>query len=174
MAETELERAKKRFAQAKARVQALRNREATKQRKLDTRRKVILGGALVDLAARDDAAAGMLNRLIRNLAREQDQAAFVGWDWRAERGEENTASAPDGSAAKGGGSDGGDAGNAFDAGRAEARQNPDQDGPAGGEAGASLAVGDARSAEPETASPLSRLRMPLRQQAELRRLRSEE
>ena len=86
MAETELERAEKRFAQAKARVQALRNREATKQRKLDTRRKVILGGALVDLAARDDAASAMLDRLVRNLAREQDQAAFVGWDWRAERG----------------------------------------------------------------------------------------
>jgi hypothetical protein len=89
MAETELERAEKRFAQAKARVQALRNREATKQRKLDTRRKVILGGALVDLAARDDAAAAMLDRLVRNLAREQDQAAFVGWDWRAERGGED-------------------------------------------------------------------------------------
>lgn len=89
MAETELERAEKRFAQAKARVQALRNREATKQRKLDTRRKVILGGALVDLAARDDVAAAMLNRLVRNLAREQDQAAFVGWDWRAERGGED-------------------------------------------------------------------------------------
>lgn len=82
MAETELERAERRFAQARARLQALRNREATRQRKLDTRRKVILGGALVDLAARDDAAAAMLDRLIRNLAREQDQAAFVGWDWR--------------------------------------------------------------------------------------------
>jgi len=82
MAETELERAERRFAQAKARVQALRNREATKQRKLDTRRKVILGGTLVDLASRDDAAAAMLDRLIRNLAREQDRSAFVGWDWR--------------------------------------------------------------------------------------------
>lgn len=167
MAETELERAEKRFAQAKARVQALRNREATKQRKLDTRRKVILGGALVDLAARDDAAAAMLDRLIRNLAREQDQAAFVGWDWRAERGDENAASVADGSAAKGGGSDGGDAGNAFDAGGAEVRENPDQDGADASEEGA-------RSAESETAPPLSRLRMPLRQQAELRRLRSEE
>lgn len=82
MAETELERAEKRFAQARARLQALRNREATKQRKLDTRRKVILGGALVDLAARDDGAAAMLDRLIRNLAREQDRSAFVGWNWR--------------------------------------------------------------------------------------------
>ena len=46
MAETELERAEKRFAQAKARLQALKNREATKARKIDTRRKVILGGLL--------------------------------------------------------------------------------------------------------------------------------
>ncbi|MFC6589792.1 hypothetical protein ACFQDZ_23385 [Sulfitobacter pacificus] len=43
MAETELERAEKRYAQAKARLQGIRNREATKQRKFDTRRKVILG-----------------------------------------------------------------------------------------------------------------------------------
>ena len=79
MAETELERAEKRYAQAKARLQALKNREAAKQRKLDTRRKVILGGALMDLAGRDDAAALMLDRLIRNLPREQDRKAFEGW-----------------------------------------------------------------------------------------------
>lgn len=80
MAETELERAEKRYAQAKARLQALKNRETTRQRKMDTRRKVILGGALLDLAARDSAAAGMLDRLIRNLPREQDLKAFVDWN----------------------------------------------------------------------------------------------
>ncbi len=79
MAETELERAEKRYAQAKARLQALKNQEATRQRKLDTRRKVILGGALMDLAERDSNAAAMLDRLIRNLPREQDRKAFVGW-----------------------------------------------------------------------------------------------
>ena len=79
MAETELERAEKRYAQAKARLQALKNREATRQRKLDTRRKVILGGALMDLAERDSNAAAMLDRLIRNLSREQDRKAFVDW-----------------------------------------------------------------------------------------------
>ena len=79
MAETELERAEKRYAQAKARLQALRNRAATEARKLDTRRKVILGGALVDLAARDATAAAMLDRLVRNLPREQDRRAFEGW-----------------------------------------------------------------------------------------------
>ena len=80
MAETELERAEKRYAQAKARLQVLKNREATRQRKLDTRRKVIVGGALMDLAERDFNAAAMLDRLIRNLSREQDRKAFADWD----------------------------------------------------------------------------------------------
>jgi len=80
LAETELERAEKRYAQAKARLQGIRNREAVKQRKLDTRRKVILGGALLDLAERDSSAAAMLDRLVRNLAREQDRKAFADWD----------------------------------------------------------------------------------------------
>ena len=80
MSETELERAEKRYAQAKARLLALKNREATKARKLDTRRKIILGGALVDLAMRDSNAAAMMKRLVRNLSREQDQKAFEGWD----------------------------------------------------------------------------------------------
>ena len=79
LAETELERAEKRYAQAKARLQALKNRESTRQRKLDTRRKVILGGALLDLAERDSSAAAMLDRLIRNLPREQDRKAFADW-----------------------------------------------------------------------------------------------
>lgn len=79
MAETELERAEKRYAQAKARLLALKNRAATQARKLDTRRKVILGGALVDLAGRDASAAALLDRLVRNLPREQDRKAFVGW-----------------------------------------------------------------------------------------------
>ena len=94
MAETELERAEKRYVQAKARLQALRNREATKQRKLDTRRKVILGGALLDLAERDSGAAVMLERLIRNLSREQDRKAFA--DWGASG--ETPSPDPDGSA----------------------------------------------------------------------------
>ncbi|WP_254368261.1 mobilization protein [Paracoccus sp. Z118] len=79
MAETELERAEKRYAQAKARLQALKNREAARERKIDARRKIILGGALVDLAGRDSNAAAMLDRLLRNLPREQDRKAFEGW-----------------------------------------------------------------------------------------------
>ena len=99
MAETELERAEKRYAQAKARLQALKNREATRQRKLDTRRKVILGGALLDLAERDTGAAAMLDRLVRNLAREQDRKAFAEWESPASGGDGSPALPfdPDGS-----------------------------------------------------------------------------
>ena len=79
MAETELDRAQKRYEQARARLQALRNREAARERKIDTRRKVILGGALMDLAMRDSNAAVMLDRLVRNLPREQDRKTFDGW-----------------------------------------------------------------------------------------------
>ena len=79
MAETELQRAEQRYAQAKARLQALKNREATRERKMDTRRKVILGGALLDLATRDSRAAAMIDRLIHHLPRANDRAAFDGW-----------------------------------------------------------------------------------------------
>ena len=96
MAETELDRAQKRYEQAKARLQALRNREAAKERKIDTRRKVILGGALMDLATRDSNAAAMLDRLIRNLPREQDRKTFEGWslETRTAAGSENGSAAP--------------------------------------------------------------------------------
>ena len=99
MADTALQKAERQLAQAKARLQALKNREATKSRKMDTRRKVILGGALMDLASRDGAAAGMVDRLVRNLPRDQDRATFDGWSFEAGA-----------TSVTGGGSDGGDAG----------------------------------------------------------------
>ena len=106
MAETELERAQKRYEQARARLQALRNREAARERKIDTRRKVILGGALMDLATRDSNAAAMLDRLVRNLPRDQDRKTFEGWNPEARAaadfGDDSAAppapSSPDGTA----------------------------------------------------------------------------
>ena len=77
MAETELERAEKRYAQAKARLQSLRNREATRQRKLDTRRKVIRGGALPDRAERDTGATEQVDRPIRNCYCKKEPKAFA-------------------------------------------------------------------------------------------------
>lgn len=79
MTESALQKAERQLAQAKARLQALKNREALAERKADTRRKVILGGALMDLATRDSSAAAMVDRLLRNLPRDRDRAAFDGW-----------------------------------------------------------------------------------------------
>ena len=111
MTDTALQKAERQLAQAKARLQALRNREATRSRKMDTRRKVILGGALMDLASRDGAAAAMMDRLLRNLPRDQDRAAFDGWSLGADKaGTAGTASATGTAGATGGGSDGGNAG----------------------------------------------------------------
>ncbi|WP_039019233.1 hypothetical protein [Halocynthiibacter namhaensis] len=90
MAETQLQKLERQYEQAKNRLQAAKARETTKQRKLDARRKIILGGALFDLAQRDDAAALMVDRLLRNLPREHDRKAFDDWQ----------APAPDGSVTK--------------------------------------------------------------------------
>lgn len=79
MTESALDRARKQFEQAKARLAALEARQAAVDRKLETRRKVILGGALVELASRDPAAAAMLDRLVGALSRPQDKTPFEGW-----------------------------------------------------------------------------------------------
>ena len=79
MAESALQKAERQYQQAKARLSAAKSRESAAERKRDTRRKVILGGALIDLAERDDRAMAMLNRLIDNLTRDQDKASFDGW-----------------------------------------------------------------------------------------------
>jgi len=165
MADTELERAEKRYAQARARLQALKNREAAKERKLDTRRKVILGGALIDLAARDSNASTMLDRLIRNLPREQDRVTFAGWSVRT------AAVAPEGDAGAGVGAE-------VEAGAAAAGNgSAAQAGATSGDPEFGEAV-DADPATAETAAPRSpfdvgevsdedrRLREELRRQAE--------
>ena len=76
MTETQMEKAKRQYEQAKARLQATKARETKRQRKRDTRRKVILGGALIELSERDQPARTMMRRLIGNLSREQDRKMF--------------------------------------------------------------------------------------------------
>ena len=71
-----MEKAKRQYEQAKARLHATKARETKQQRKRDTRRKVILGGALIELADRDQPARSMMRRLIGNLSREQDRKMF--------------------------------------------------------------------------------------------------
>ena len=80
MASAELERAEKRLEQAKARVQAIKSRASVRERKLDTRRKIILGGALLERASRGDAEAQrFVLDVVDQLGRQADQAAFAEW-----------------------------------------------------------------------------------------------
>lgn len=76
MTETQIEKAKRQYEQAKARLYATKARETKLQRKRDTRRKVILGGALIELADRDQPARSMMRRLIGGLSRDQDRKMF--------------------------------------------------------------------------------------------------
>ena len=74
-----LELAKKRVAQAKARLDALNARIATEGRRLDTRRKIILGGLLIDAATKDQRFAGIVSELTHRISRDQDKKPFEGW-----------------------------------------------------------------------------------------------
>ncbi len=79
MSETTVEILERRYEQAKARLQAAKARERVKTRKLDARRKIILGGALIEKAERDPVAAQVLSGLIAGLSRSQDRKTFDGW-----------------------------------------------------------------------------------------------
>ena len=72
-------RAKKQLDQAKARLADLNARIATEGRRLATRRKIILGGLLLDAAIKDARYAGVVTELLGRISRDQDHAAFVGW-----------------------------------------------------------------------------------------------
>jgi hypothetical protein len=74
-----IEDARKKVAQAKARLQDLEARANTAKRKLDTRRKIILGGLLIDAAIKDERYAETLTELMRRISRDNDKRAFTGW-----------------------------------------------------------------------------------------------
>ena len=75
----QVERAKLQAEQAKARYQALQGRLSEASRKLDTRRKIILGGLLLDAAEKDDKFARVVQVLVGRVSRDQDAKAFEGW-----------------------------------------------------------------------------------------------
>ncbi len=79
MAETSLEKLERQYEQAKARLQSARARKAAKDRKLDARRKIILGGALIEKAGRDPEVTRVLMSLVAGLSRVQDRKAFENW-----------------------------------------------------------------------------------------------
>lgn len=79
MADPNLEKLERQYEQAKARLQSARARQAAKDRKLDARRKIILGGALIEKASRDVDVTKLLMALVAGLGRVQDRKAFEGW-----------------------------------------------------------------------------------------------
>ncbi|MDU9007137.1 hypothetical protein [Sedimentitalea todarodis] len=79
MPDPNLEKLQRQYEQAKARLQSARARKAAKDRKLDARRKIILGGALIEKASRDREVTRVLMSLVAGLSRVQDRKAFDGW-----------------------------------------------------------------------------------------------
>ena len=75
-----IEKAKLAVQQAKARLQAIENRQTEADRKLDTRRKIILGGLLLDAAAKDERYAKVVSALMARIDRDNDRKAFDGWN----------------------------------------------------------------------------------------------
>lgn len=73
------EEALKQVEQAKARLAALDARANQAARKADTKRKIVLGGLLLDAAAKDEKFARVVSALMGRITREQDRKAFSGW-----------------------------------------------------------------------------------------------
>ena len=74
-----IEKARLKASQAKARLQALEARLSDASRKLDTRRKIILGGLLLDAASKDERYAKVVVALMGRIDRDHDRQAFEGW-----------------------------------------------------------------------------------------------
>ena len=91
-----IEKAKLAVQQARARLQAIENRQTEAERKLDTRRKIILGGLLLDAAAKDERYAKVVAALMARIDRDNDRKAFDGWTPPAapEAGSPSPASSP--------------------------------------------------------------------------------
>ncbi len=75
----QIAKAKLAVQQAKARLQAIENRQSVAERKLDTRRKIILGGLLLDAASKDERYAEIMSALIARVERDNDRKAFQDW-----------------------------------------------------------------------------------------------
>lgn len=77
---SQIEKARIKAEQATARYQALVAKQKTNERKKDTRRKIILGGLLLDEARKDERYKNVLEDLIRKIQRKQDLKAFENWN----------------------------------------------------------------------------------------------
>jgi hypothetical protein len=85
----QIARLQQKAEQHQARLQAAKARLAEIERKRDTRRKIILGGLLLDAAAKDAQWEKHLRVLLARIDRPNDKEPFEGWSlvqYRAEGG----------------------------------------------------------------------------------------
>ena len=77
-----IDKARRKVDQAKAQLQALEARASALNRKADARRKIILGGLLLDAAMKDAEWEARLNELMQRISRDQDRRAYENWTFR--------------------------------------------------------------------------------------------
>lgn len=78
-----LEALRQKRAQLDAKIQAIAARDAQAARAMDTRRKVILGGLLLEAASKNQWPRD-LKQMLSWLTRENDKKAFEGWSLTSE------------------------------------------------------------------------------------------
>lgn len=83
MTSERLQRLERLSQQANARLDNAKARLKTEERKMDTRRKIIIGSLLIDAAQKDPKWLSLFDQLMRRVDRDQDQKAFVGWTLNA-------------------------------------------------------------------------------------------
>lgn len=71
---------KKQIEQLQNRLADIEKRNSRDARAADTRRKVILGGWMIDKAKADETAHRRMVEIIASLTRKQDIAAFKDWE----------------------------------------------------------------------------------------------
>lgn len=79
-----LAKAREQLERARERVRMLEARETARQRKQDTRRKILLGALLIERMQRQGEEAHRLQAWVRRelpgfLSRDHDKALFAGW-----------------------------------------------------------------------------------------------
>ena len=66
--------------QRRARREDQDTRRATRERRLDARRKILLGGALIAHARQDARIAAYIHHLLDQHIGDKDRQAFEGWE----------------------------------------------------------------------------------------------
>jgi len=72
-----LERLKKQRDSYNARIQMIEAREKVKERKLDTRRKILVGAYYLDVAKKENKLDSLSKLMTKFLTRDSDRALFI-------------------------------------------------------------------------------------------------